>query len=68
MALTGIDHIVMRASNLAATKVALSAAGSAAGSAVIDGGPLPIAFLHPKSTHGAMLQINEVKADRFAEQ
>ncbi len=39
MASSGIDHIVMGVSNLAATRAALRAAGNA----VIDGGPLRIA-------------------------
>ena len=53
----GIHSVALAVDDLAATKAQLSAAGNV----VIDGGPLPIAFLHPKATHGAMLQLNEPK-------
>lgn len=46
MAITGIDHIVMRVPNLEGA----------------------IAILPPKASQGAMLQLNEAKANRFAEQ
>ena len=47
--------------NLVATKKILIDAGAP----VIDGGPLPVAFLHPKAAHGVMLQLMEPNPAAF---
>ena len=57
----GVHTVALAVDNLAATKASLLAAGAP----VIDGGPLPVAFLHPKAAHGVMLQIMEPNPAAF---
>lgn len=55
----GVHSVALKVDDLLATRAALSAAGNQ----VIDGGALPVAFLHPKAAHGVMLQIMQPLTD-----
>lgn len=58
----GVHTIALAVDDLDSTKAALVDAGAP----VIDGGSLPVAFLHPKAAHGVMLQINVPNPSHFA--
>ena len=57
----GVHTISLAVDDLAATKAALVESGAP----VLDGGSLPVAFIHPKAAHGVMLQINVANPSHF---
>jgi len=57
----GVHTVALAVDDLAATTAALGEAGLQ----VIDGAPLPVAFLHPKAAHGVMVQLMEPNPATF---
>lgn len=57
----GIHTVALKVDDLDATTQALVDSGAP----VMDGGGLPVAFLHPKAAHGVMLQIMEPMTTLF---
>lgn len=57
----GIHTVALKVDDLDATTQALVDSGAP----VMDGGGLPVAFLHPKAAHGVMLQIMEPMTSLF---
>ena len=57
----GVHTVALAVADLVTTKQSLVDAGAP----VIDGGALPVAFLHPKAAHGVMLQILEPNPAAF---
>ena len=57
----GIHTVALKVDDLETTKRDLVGAGAP----VLDGGGLPVAFLHPKAAHGVMLQVMEPMTTLF---